>query len=90
MAIGKNCVRVNVKLATSPDPTPAIKTVASLPGVVNVTQTFPGETDQELAGLYLLDVEASQIKAALRKLRVMSDVEYAEEAAPRKLIRSMS
>jgi hypothetical protein len=50
-------------------------------------QTFPGETDQELANLYILEVNASEVKSALRQLRRIADVEYTEVSAPRKLIR---
>lgn len=85
----KGCVRVNVKFAAGADQTSSLKTVSAMPGVLNVIQTFPDETDQELAGLYLLEVENSQIKSALRELRAMPGVEYAEEAAPRKLIRNV-
>jgi hypothetical protein len=83
----KGCGRINVKLATGTDHTACRKTMAAMPGVMNIIQTFPDETDQELASLYLLEVEPSHIKAALRELRVLPEVEYAEEAAPRKLIR---
>lgn len=85
----KGCVRVNVKLTGRADQTPSFKTLSAMPGVVNVIQTFPDETDQELASLCLLEVEPSQIKSTLRELRTMPGVEYAEEAAPRKLIRSV-
>ncbi len=85
----KGCVRVNVKLAVRADQTPSSKTLSTLPGVLNVIQIFPDETDQELASLRLLEVEPSQIKSTLRELRAMPGVEYAEEAAPRKLIRSV-
>lgn len=85
----KGCVRVNVKLAMGADQTASRKTLSAMPGVLNVIQTFPDETDQELASLCLLEVEPSQIKSSLRELRAMPGVEYAEEAAPRKLIRSV-
>jgi len=82
-------VRVNVKFATRADQNRSLKTVSAIPGVLHVIQTFPDEADQELASLYLVEVETAQIKSALRELRTMPGVEYAEETAPRKLIRNV-
>jgi hypothetical protein len=80
-------VQVNVKLAPSADKLLAVQKLSVAPGVRNVLQTFPGETDQRLANLYILEVNASEVKSALRRLRRIADVEYAEVSAPRKLIR---
>jgi nitrate reductase NapAB chaperone NapD len=89
MTQGKSGVRVNVKFVPGADHTQSLQTVSAMPGVLNVIQTFPDETDQELASLYLVEVENSQIKSALRELRAMPGVEYVEETAPRKLIRNV-
>jgi hypothetical protein len=80
-------VKVNVKVAPSADRLVVVRKLSVAPGVRNVVQTFPGETDQELANLYILEVNASEVKSALRQLRRIADVEYAEVSAPRKLIR---
>lgn len=86
----KDVSRVNVKFVAGTDHTASFKTLSAIPGVLNVTQTFPDETDQELANLYLLDVETSRVKPALFRLRAVPGVAYVEEAAPRKLIRGVA
>jgi hypothetical protein len=61
-----------------------------LPGVVKVTQTFPDETDEELATLYVLQVERPKATTALRALRSDPSVAFAETCAPRKPLASAS
>lgn len=78
---------VNVKLAPGIDARRSASILARAPGVVNVTQTFPGESDRDLASLYLIEVDTDTLNTALSQFRNNPDVEYAEEAAPRKLIR---
>lgn len=80
-------IRVNVKLIAGADKQASFDTLLVAPGVIDVIQTFPDETDEELANLYLLNVKSSKIKPALRQIRAIPEVEYVEEAAPRKLIR---
>lgn len=80
-------VPVNVKLTPRADREQFVNTLSGAPGIRRVVQTFPGETNQDLAALFLVEVEPSSLDSALRQLRKNSDVEYAEEAAPRKLIR---
>ncbi len=80
-------VQVNVKLAPGADRPLVVQKLSITPGVRDVVQTFPGETDEELASLYVLDVDASEVESALRQLRQIADVEYVEVSAPRKLIR---
>jgi len=83
----EDLVQVNVKLIAGADQKASFDTLRVAPGVINVTQTFPGEADEELATLYLLDVKSSKVKPVLRRLRANPEIEYVEEAAPRKLIR---
>ncbi len=80
-------VQVNLKLVPGADRPLVVQKLSISPGVRNVVQTFPGETDEELANLYVLDVDASEVESALRQLRQIADVEYVEVSAPRKLIR---
>jgi hypothetical protein len=79
-------VQVNVKLAASADRPLLVRRLSDAPGVRNVVQTFPDETDQELANLYIVDVDSSKLESALERLRQTPHVEYAEVSAPRKLI----
>ncbi len=80
-------VQVNVKLAPGADRPLVVQRLSLTPGIRDVVQTFPGETDQELANLYVLDIDASAVESALRQLRQIADVEYVEVSARRKLIR---
>ena len=82
-----DAIRVNVKLAPGADRRRAVAFLADLPGIEDVVQTFPDEADEELASLYLLDVAPDDLDTPLHELRRHPDVEYAEAAAPRKLIR---
>lgn len=83
-------VRINVKVAEKLDKRECVRTLSSTPGIVDVIQTFPDETDKELASLYLLEVDEKQAKRALQKLRQSPEIDYAEEVAPRKLIKQTS
>ena len=83
----KSAVRVHVKLVPGTDGEKFVLSLTEAHGVRRVTQTFPGETDPELALLFLVEIDPEQVKSALQKLRRHPSVEYAEEAAPRKLIR---
>lgn len=82
----KPSIKVNVKLSTGADKSPSVASLEKTRGVLNVTQTFPGETDHDLANLFLLEVKPGDIDSALDQIRAMPDVEYVEEAAPRKLM----
>jgi hypothetical protein len=79
-------VRLNVKLVPGTDQRQITEIFSNTPGVQSAIQTFPDETDEELANLYILEVDPSNLKAALRKLHHNPYVEYAEETARRKLI----
>ncbi|MCS6925463.1 MAG: hypothetical protein NZ578_06135 [Candidatus Binatia bacterium] len=81
----RDCARV--KLAAAADPTLACGTSAALPGVLRAT--FPDETDQGAASLWLGEVEPTHVESTLRTLHALPGVEYAEEAAPRKSIRGV-
>jgi len=80
-------VRINVKFAETTNKEKSVEALTSTPGVVDVIQTFPGETDKELASLYLVEVEEKDVKKTLQKLRKSPAIDYAEEVAPRKLIK---
>ncbi len=80
-------VRVNVKLAPGRDRHKSLEILSEAPGVRSVTQTFPDEVDDELSGLYLLEIDSASLDSALDQLRQSAYVEYAEVAPLRKLIR---
>lgn len=79
-------VQVNVKLTPKADPSGTVKLLSALPGVDEVTQTLPGESDPELARLYILKLNPSQANSAVKDIRKHPGVEYVEGAAKRKLI----
>jgi hypothetical protein len=77
-------VGLNVKLTRPRKRLPAA--LEQLPGVVQVTQTFPEERDEELSTLYVLQVEALSASTVLRSLRKDPTVAFAEACAPRKAL----
>jgi|ERR1700733_1866191 len=80
-------VQLSVKLQPDADTGEFLRSFSHVPGVIKVTQTFPGEKDQDLAGLFVVEVDGSALKSAMRVLRSYSFVEYASDPAPRRLIR---
>ena len=82
----KNPVQVNVKLTPKADPSGTVKLLSALPGVKNVEQTLPGESDPELSRLYILKLDPSKADSAMKQIQKHKGVEYVEGAAPRKLI----
>jgi hypothetical protein len=85
-ASGRLPIQLNVKLTPGADRSGTIKSLSAFPGVEQVVQTFPKESDPELSRLYVLKLKPSQAKSALRQLQNHPDIEYVEGAAPRKLI----
>ena len=79
-------IRLNVKLTPDLDPRRSEEILSKTPGLRLVIQTFPEETDPELSTLYVLEVNPSDVKSALKQLRQNPYVQYVEETAPRKLI----
>ena len=85
VAVSKpNLVGLNVKLIRPRKGLPAA--LMRLKGVVQVTQTFPDEQDEELSTLYVLQVEAPKANIVLRALRSDPTVAFAEASAPRKAL----
>jgi hypothetical protein len=78
-------IRLNVKLASRVNETPE-KILAGTPGLKTVIQTFPDEKDEELSKLFIIEVEPSEAKLALKKLNENPAIEFAEPTAKRKLI----
>ena len=85
--VKQEVVRVNVKLVPDADRARSVSRLADAAGVRTVVQTFPDETDQELSGLYLLEVDPPKLDSILAQLRQVSEVEYAEVAPSRRLVR---
>ena len=81
-------LRVNVKLTGDSDLSRCHSILSRLPGVQSVIQTFPDEPDEELKRLFVLEIEPSKIESVLKDLRRRAEVEYAEAAPLRKLMRS--
>lgn len=81
-------LRVNVKLTGGSDVSRCHTLISQLPGVQSVIQTFPDEPDEELKRLLVLEIEPSKLETVLKELRRRVEVEYAEAAPLRKLMRS--
>lgn len=78
--------QVHVKLTPGADSVLCVKRLSEADGVRDVTQLFPGETDQELSRLYVLEVDPSRLAGLMKELHRNKSLEYAELAAPRRLI----
>lgn len=65
----------------------AVEQLRSARGVRSVVHTFPDEKDPQLATLYVVEVDPSEIGPTRERLRRIPAVEYVEQAAPRALIR---
>jgi len=76
-----------VKLKPDADPQAFVRRLSHAPGIIKMTQTFPDETDRELARLFVVEIEQSAVESAIDQLRSDSLVEYAADPAPRRLIR---
>ena len=79
-------IRLNVKLASSVNEESPEKLLADTPGLKSVIQTFPDEKDEELSRLFIIEVEPSAAKLALKKLNENPAIEFAEPTPKRKLI----
>jgi len=80
-------LQVNVKLTGRANPERGHAMLSDMHGVRRVTQTFPDENDEELKRLFVVEVDRADGESALQELRRHPDVEYAEAAPSRKLIR---
>ncbi|HQR32254.1 MAG TPA: hypothetical protein PLK30_05925 [Blastocatellia bacterium] len=80
-------IKLNLKLAAGAGKGKLDKLLAETPGIQSVIQTFPDEVDEELSGLYILEVELSKSEAAINALSKHSEIDYVEPAASRRLIR---
>ena len=80
-------IQFSFKVGPRAEPQEFVHTIAAWPGVLKVTQTFPDESDGDLARLFVLEVEPSALDSTLTRLRRTRSVEYAEDPAPRRLIR---
>ncbi len=80
----KIAARLNVKLASDVKPNQTEDVLASTPGVISIIQTFPGEKDEELSRMCVIEVDPAKSKDALKHLQDNPAVEYAEKTARRK------
>jgi hypothetical protein len=79
--------RVNVKLAPEVDPGEADLILRDTPGFRSAVQLFPEETDREMLGMYLLEVDSASLDEAIQRLTKNREIEFAHRTAPRRLIR---
>jgi hypothetical protein len=80
-----SAARLNVKLAPEINPHETHHMLASTPGVISITQTFPGEKDEELCRMFVIEVDKAKCGDALKILQENPAVEYAEHTARRKV-----
>ena len=78
--------RVNVKLASGIRHEQADKILSETPGLRSIIQLFPGETDEEMLSMYMLEVDPDHLESAMEQLHRNPKVESVHETAPRKLI----
>jgi hypothetical protein len=83
---GSGIAQINVKLQPRARQERAVKSLSGIPGVRDVIQLFPDETDPELSRLCVVEIDDSAINSALEEIRHLPDVEYVEAPARRKLI----
>jgi len=79
--------QLSLRLGPQVDARQFVRDLSSWPGILAVNQTFPNESDQELAKLLVLEIEPSAVASTLKRLRKNPSVEYAEEPNLRRLIR---
>ena len=82
-----SAVSLNVKLTPETKPHQSEEALSSTPGMISMIQTFPEETDEELARMYVIEVDPTQCVDALKILQNNPAVEHAEPSAKRKLIK---
>ena len=75
--------QVSLQFASGVDLEKAKTLVSSIPGVIRVRQVFPGQEDEELQRMFVLDLDANAKEAALKALRTSKVVEGAELVLPR-------
>lgn len=80
-------VAVNVMVSPGERSREAFRETLTRPSIVDFTQTFPAEVDEELNRLYVLKVRSSEVEEVLSDLRQSAAVEYAEAVPKRRLIR---
>lgn len=83
-------VALNVKLSTEADSSTAVHNLERTPGVQEVVQTFPNESDAELSSLYMVKIHPLDLQPALRHIQQDPGIEYVEEVPSRKLIQGHS
>jgi hypothetical protein len=83
---GSSIARINVKLKPTARQGRAIKSLSVIPGVKDVIQLFPDESDPELSRLCVVEIDHSDIASALEDIGQLPDVEHVEKPARRKLI----
>jgi hypothetical protein len=79
--------RLNVTLTPETNPHQTEEALSSTPGMISVVQTFPDEQDEELARMYVVEVDSNMSQDALEDLQQNPAVEHAEHTAKRKLIK---
>lgn len=83
---GRLKLNFQIKTGTAPESRDSLIRELRKAGAADVYPLFPNESDAELASLYVA-VPGQDAKALLRWLRARKEVAFAEEPAPRKLVR---
>lgn len=78
---------LNIKVAGTADAAATLERLSRVEGFRAIEPLFPGETQSELASIYVAHVDTERLPSALPLIEADDDVEYVEKAASRKLIR---
>lgn len=78
---------LNIKVVRTADATATLERLQRVAGFRAIEPLFPGETQADLASIYVAHVDTERLVTALPEIEADDDVEYVEKAAARKLIR---
>ncbi len=80
-------IHVNVHASTDGSSEDFVKNLESTPGVTSAEPLFPGESHPDLASLYVVYLDESNLAETGQMLRDLPEVDYVDLPEPRKLIR---
>lgn len=67
--------QVNVDIAPEAKPEAVVKALSALPGVLKVSQVFPGSTDDGLRLMYVVEITSVSVAVTLRSVEGVAGVE---------------
>jgi hypothetical protein len=77
-------VQLSLKVAADVNARKLKRLWSQTPGLHNVVQTFPDESDEELSRLYVLEIEADAVTDAVQQLQAQPEIEYVDKPMRRR------